>query len=92
MQASIYDGSPALLLQFDYTFPTFHNPSLLIAPSVIYRSTLKTLLSPSRNLSSGLALVTGQNGLANGTVVENGINKVKQVKQVKLQSVSKPRR
>jgi hypothetical protein len=31
-------------------------------------------------------------GLANGTVIENGINEVKQVKQVKLQSVSKPRR
>jgi hypothetical protein len=31
-------------------------------------------------------------GLANGTVIENGINKVKQVKQVKLQSVSKPPR
>jgi hypothetical protein len=30
--------------------------------------------------------------LANGIVVENGINEVKQVKQVKLQSVSKPRR
>lgn len=60
IQASIYNGSTAPLL-FNYTFPTFHNPSLLIASSLTYRSTLPTLLNASRNLSLSLALVAGQN-------------------------------
>ena len=92
MQASIYDGSPALLLRFDYTFPTFHNPSLPIAPSMIYFSTLSTLLSPAEICLRALLSLKDRMGVANGTVIENGINEVKQVKQVKLQSVSKPRR
>jgi hypothetical protein len=62
MQASPYNGSPALLLQSNYTFPTSHNPSLPIASLLTYRSTASTPLSASRNLPSVLALISGQNG------------------------------